>query len=155
MADPRLKELTADGAFRAKVALTLQSLEDQGEDPRIFETLRTIEQQRHKVRLGLSKTMRSYHLKKGSDGGAKAADIAGRLAGWNVAARFWLLLGANCEARALGWGGLFGLNADQKQALKRIFTALQLTHWPQDSAIYHSKLPIGWDPAHVQTETNW
>jgi hypothetical protein len=46
--DPKLSELTNDGNFRAKVQLTLQSLTEQKERPKIFEAMRTLAQQRER-----------------------------------------------------------------------------------------------------------
>lgn len=145
--DPKLHELTNDGNFQSKIAATLDVLEAKGEHPKIFEAKRTVEQQREKVRKGYSKTMNSYHLKRGKDGGALAADIADQKRGWNTSKRFWLLLGANCEARQISWGGLFGLNAKQKQAVKRTIDLLRSIGWPEEHESY--QVQLGWDPAHL------
>jgi len=153
MIDPKLQELTNDGAFRGKVQLTLQSLVERGEKPKIFEAMRTVEQQREKVKKGYSKTMRSYHLKRGKDGKGLAADIADARNGWNASKRFWFLLGANCEARDLGWGGLFGLGFKQRRALEVAINELRKAGWPQSHEAYQAQL--GWDVAHVEFRSNW
>lgn len=148
-----LNQLTNDGNFRSKVQLSLQNMVEKAEAPRIFEAMRTVEQQREKVRLGYSKTMKSYHLKRGKDGKGLAADIADKDRGWNASKRFWFILAANCEARGMGWGGLFGLNRKQKQAVKNAIAVLRAALWPQNHEAYQT--PIGWDPAHVQKDSNW
>ncbi len=151
--DPKLLELTADDNFRQKVNACLTDLTARDEDPRIFEAMRTVEQQREKVRKGYSKTMKSYHLKRGRDGKGLAADIADKVKGWNASKRFWFLLAATCEARRIGWGGLFGLKSKQKQAVMRAIQILRAAGWPHDHEAYQT--PIGWDPAHVQKDNNW
>jgi hypothetical protein len=105
------------------------------------------------VRLGYSKTMRSYHLKRGRDGKGLAADIACQARGWGASKRFWMLLAANCEARDMGWGGLFGLSRKQKQAVRNAIAILRSAGWPVSHEAYQT--PIGWDPAHVQKDSNW
>lgn len=149
----KLAEITTDGNFRAKVEACLNGLKDHGENPKIFEALRTRAQQREKVRLGYSKTMNSYHLKRGSDDLALAADIADMAKAWNASRRFWMILGANAMAHSVGWGGLFGLNAKQKGAVVRSFVTLRSAGWPREHEAY--RVHIGWDPAHVQIERNW
>lgn len=144
---PKLQELTTDGNFRAKVEATLQTLAEKGERPKVFEAKRTEAQQREKVRKGYSKTMASYHLKRGGDGGGMACDIADAKKGWNGSKRFWLLLGANCLARGMSWGGLFGLDQSQREAVKSAIDRARKAGWPQSHAAY--QVPIGWDPAHV------
>lgn len=151
--DPKLAELTKDGNFVGKVRAVLEDLERLGEDGKIFEAKRTVEQQREKVRLGYSKTMRSYHLKRGGDNGGKAADIADREKAWNASKRFWFIVGASCQARGLGWGGLFGLNRKQKAAFLQAVSTLRLAGWPMHHAAYQAA--IGWDPAHLQVDSNW
>lgn len=153
MSDPKLPELTSDGNFRAKVAAVLGDLDRLGMDAKIFEAKRTVEQQREKVRLGHSKTMNSYHLKRGSDGGSKAADIADRARAWNAPKRFWMILGASAWGHGLGWGGLFGLGAKQKKKLMAALKRLSASDWPDHSSDYET--PIGWDGAHVQADFNW
>lgn len=151
--DPKLAELTQDGNFRAKVGFTLENLADKDESPKIFEAMRTVEQQREKVRKGYSRTMKSYHLKRGSDKLGLAADIADRTKGWNASKRFWLLLAANCEARMMGWGGLFGLKSKQIKAIQDALSVLRAAGWPMSHPSY--EVAIGWDPAHVQKDSNW
>lgn len=155
MTDPKLATITTDGSFRSKIEATLDHMRGHGEDPKIFETLRTVEQQRKKVRDGVSKTMRSYHLKKGSDGHAKAADIASKSKGWNCSQRFWLLLGANAQYRGLGWGGLFDFNAAQRARVLAAFETLRAAGWPKSHPLYKERGLVSWDPAHVQFDSNW
>jgi len=153
MNDAKLIELTTDGNFRAKVAACLTDLQAHGEDPKVFEAKRTVEQQREKVRLGYSKTMNSYHLKRGKDGGAKAADVADRTKGWNASKRFWLMLGSSALAHGVGWGGLFGLNRVQKQRLRTAILVLRSAGWPAGHSAY--EVQVGWDGAHLQADVNW
>lgn len=152
-----LDQVTTDQDFRDKIARTLKTLEDLGEAAKIYEAMRTEAQQREKVRQGNSRTMKSYHLKRGSDGKGLAVDIADAKKGWGASRRFWLILGANCEARGLSWGGIFGFNRAQKQALLEAINELRAAGWPKDHPLYHSRLPaISWDPAHVSLgENTW
>lgn len=149
----KLHELTHDGGFQSKVRATLIRMAQLGLKPKIYEAKRTVEEQKEKVRKGYSKTMRSFHLKRGKDGGAMAADIADADKGWNAEKRFWLVLGANAESRGLGWGGLFGLNGKQKQALLEAFDVLRIEGWPDNHPAYAVK--IGWDPAHLENRDLW
>lgn len=150
---PKLSELTNDGKFRDHVAGVLVQLENRDEHPRIYETKRTIAQQAEKVRLGYSKTMRSYHLKTGKDGGAKAADVADAAKGWNATRRFWFIIGAASQSYGVGWGGLFSLSGKQKQRLIKALNELRAAHFPEDHPAYRTQ--IGWDPAHLQADNNW
>lgn len=151
--DAKLHELTADGDFQLKVWRTLTNLGTHGENPKIFEAKRTVAQQKEKVRKGYSKTMFSYHLKRGSDDGARAADVADTKKGWNASKRFWLLLAANAQTRRLGWGGLFGLTHKQKRAVIAALDELREKGWPEDHSAYQVR--IGWDPAHLEDKDNW
>lgn len=153
MSHPKLSELTTDGAFAAKVGQVLAQLEARNETPRIFETKRTLAQQVKKVRAGYSRTLKSQHVDRGSDGGALAADIADSAKGWNASRRFWLIIGAACQSYGLGWGGLFGLNGRQKGALVAALNTLRAAGWPEDHEAY--AVSIGWDPAHLQKRPNW
>lgn len=151
--DAKLSQLTADGGYRAKVGALLSDLEARGLDPKIYETKRTIAQQREKVRKGYSRTMNSEHLKEGSDGGSMAADIASKRLAWNAPTRFWFMIGAECDARGLGWGGLFGLNRTQVKGFRQAVIILRSLDWPEVHPAYRVK--IGWDAAHVQRKNNW
>lgn len=150
---PKLSELTAEGFFRSHVGSIVTQLENRGERPRIYETKRTVAQQREKVRLGYSKTMRSYHLKVGRDGGAKAADIADAAKGWNATRRFWFIIGAACQSYGVGWGGLFNVSRSQKGKILAALKELRAAGFPEDHPAY--RVQIGWDPAHVQVDSNW
>jgi len=151
--EAKLHEITADFDFQLKVYKTLANMETHSEAPKIYETKRTVEQQREKVRKGYSKTMRSDHLKRGSDGGSWACDVADRAKGWNARKRFWFLLGANAQSRGMGWGGLFGLSRKQKANLIAAFDRLRKKGWPQADADY--EVPVGWDVAHLSAKSNW
>lgn len=153
MSDPKLKELTRDGNFQAKVSALMSDLEAHGEKPKVFETKRTKAQQAEKVRLGYSKTMNSYHRKVGSDGLAKAADVADAVKGWNARKRFWLRLGSSAMAHDIGWGGLFGLNGKQKAKLKTAIAMLRSAGWPDEHPAYACQ--VGWDTAHLENRSNW
>lgn len=152
--DPKLSEMTTDGNMRAKVEQIIETLQAKGyPDTAIIEAMRTREQQREKVRKGYSKTMNSYHLKRGSDGKGKAADIVPRSKGWNFSKRYAMMYGWLCYTKHLGWGGLFGLSAKQKANLFSQMQALSLEGWPKESDRYQA--PIGWDAAHLQLDSNW
>lgn len=153
MIHQKLMDLTTDKRFRHRVEAAIVDIERLGEFPKIYETIRTVAQQREKVRLGYSKTMKSQHLDRGIDNLGCAADIADRVRGWNASRRFWLILGASCQARGLGWGGLFGLKRSQVKVLLQAFEVLRAAGWPETHPAYQT--PIGWDPAHVQIRDNW
>jgi len=155
VSDSKLAELTTNGGFRLKVKMTLDSLREHGENPKVFEGKRTLAQQRDKVKAGVSRTVLSYHLRRGSDGGACAADVADAKTGWRASIRFWLLLGANAQARGMGWGGLFGLSRKQKAQLVAVIEECRAVKWQEDAAVFDRKIVLGWDPAHVQTGDNW
>ncbi|HMS54217.1 MAG TPA: hypothetical protein PKA27_02355 [Fimbriimonadaceae bacterium] len=153
MDDPKLSELTSHLRFRDRVRATLQTLKDYGLDPIIYEGKRSLAEQRKKVSQGRSKTLESFHVKRGPDAGSLAADIASEKDGWNVQRRFWFVLGASCRARGLGWGGLFNLSAEEREALLTAIDVLRIAKFPEKHDAYSVK--IGWDPAHVQTKSNW
>lgn len=151
--DPKLGDLTTDGNFRAKVQAVLADVSSHGERPKIFETARTEEQQREKVRLGYSKTMNSYHRKRGKDGKALAADVAEARKGWNARRRFWFMLGASARAHGVGWGGLFNLKRAEVHKLLEAFSILRAAGWPPEHPAYQTR--AGWDVAHLQKDSNW
>lgn len=154
MPTQKLLELTNDGGFRSKVAAVLETLSKKGyPDVYIVEAKRTLAQQQEKVRRGYSKTLNSYHLKRGSDTGGLAADIVPKSKGWNAEKRFWLMLGWLCYSHGLGWGGLFGLSATRKNLVLASMKRLSKAGWPAKSADYETQ--IGWDGAHVQKKVNW
>lgn len=97
-----------DPTFKPIVLEILTRLEKKGWQPIVAEGRRTVEQQKEKVRLGYSKTMKSYHLT------GKAADIVDKRFLWNkgVYHEFWLDLGAIVmELREknpkIRWGGVW------------------------------------------------
>lgn len=152
--DPKITEMTVDGGFRAKVQAVLEVLKAKGyPDAAIIEGMRTVAQQRDKVRKGYSKTMRSYHLKRGSDQKGLAADITPRSTLWNSPKRYWLMLGWLCYRHGLGWGGLFGISGKQKAKVLETMKLLSDDGWPMQSD--HYQVQIGWDGAHVQKDVNW
>lgn len=145
--------LTERRGFRAGVADLVARMAELGEPARVYEGLRTLEQQREKVRLGYSKTLKSAHL-PGPDGLAQAADVAHKSLGWNASKRFWLIVGSWCLFKGWNWGGLYGLTPVQKVSLRDAILELRRQGWPKRSPLYEHKL--GWDPAHVSLErSNW
>ncbi len=63
VSDAKLIQITTDGNLRAKIEAILADVGSHGySDIFIAEAMRTKEQQAEKVRLGYSKTMKSYHL---------------------------------------------------------------------------------------------
>lgn len=151
--DPKLNQITKDDAFRAKVDLVLEDLKGKKYDGFIAEAQRTVAQQREKVKKGYSKTMNSFHVKTGSDGGCKAADIVQRGKGWSASKRFWLILGSSAWAHNIGWGGLFGLNSKQVKAMQKAIHTLRQAGWPIEHEAY--QVQMGWDVAHVEIKSNW
>ena len=139
-----LENLTEDGNLRRKVAAIIRDAKGHGYDLTIYSSMRSIEEQPEKVRLGYSKTMKSKHL-PGWDGLARAADLAHRTKAWNVEPDVWLMIGRLALTKDLKWGGLFGLPRKQRAALAAFLTD---TSKPFNPFEWHGK--IGWDPAHVQ-----
>jgi hypothetical protein len=137
-----LARTTREKDFRQKAKAVYEDLEGKGLKPRIYETLRTPQQQRQKVKLGYSKTMRSAHLPD-KTGLARAADIADRAVGWSATRRFWLTLGRSATARGLEWGGFYGLSLKQRKALQRVL---------DDRDFTNDYIKLGWDPAHIQSK---
>lgn len=93
-----------DPVFAKKVRLILAELEEMGWQPRIAEACRTLDQQKEKVRLGYSKTLRSKHLT------GRAVDVIDRRFGWHGPAsslkfKFWTDYGTLCRKHGLVWGG--------------------------------------------------
>ena len=93
-----------DKSLQPKIEAILKELTLKGWKPRVAEGLRTVEQQREKVRKGYSKTMNSKHLT------GRAADIIDRRYGWNGPASnlnyaFWNDLGKAAVKQGLVWGG--------------------------------------------------
>jgi len=153
--DPKLSQITTDGNLRAKIEAILADVSSHGYNGIfIAEAMRTKEQQAEKVRLGYSKTMNSYHLKRGSDGKGLAADIVPKSTGWNAPKRFWLLLGWACHTHEVGWGGLFGLSAARAQTLLAVMKRLSDKGWPTGPDPDY-EVAIGWDGAHCQQKFNW
>ena len=150
--DPKLIQLTEAGNFREKVEAILGHLGAKGLSPKIYEAKRTVEQQREKVRLGYSKTMRSNHL-PGRDGLSRAADVADLNLAWNASKRFWMMLGAAALAHDVGWGGLFGLGRTQKANVVKCINRARAEGWPIKSEAYQCQL--GWDVAHLEMGSNW
>lgn len=148
-----IETLTERNGFRQGVAAMIARMAELGEPARVFEGLRTVEQQREKVSLGYSNTLASAHL-PGPDGLSKAADVAHASRGWNADRRFWLIVGSYALFKGWNWGGLYGLTTEQKRRLKAAILELRRQGWPAKSPLYAHKL--GWDPAHVSLErSNW
>ena len=148
----KILRITTDNNFRKKVVLTLETMALRGCPATVAESLRTVEQQALKVAKGLSKTMASNHL-AGADGLARAADICHAIKGWDAPRRFWWILGANCHARGMGWGGLFGLDYNQREMVVSAIKELRRNGFPLKHELYQVKL--GWDVAHVENVNNW
>lgn len=139
-----LSNLTDQGNFRAKVAAIIRDAKGHGYDVTIYSSLRSVEEQKEKVKKGYSKTMNSKHL-PGWDGHARAADIASVKHGWNAPQDYWLMIGRLALTKGLRWGGLFGLPKKQKAALVAFLTDTSKPFNPMEW-----KGKIGWDPAHVE-----
>jgi uncharacterized protein YoaH (UPF0181 family) len=153
--DPKLTQITTDGNLRAKIQTILYHLAARGyADAFIAEAMRTREEQAEKVRKGYSKTMKSYHLLRGSDGKGLAADIVPRSTGWNAPKRYWMMLGWVCHEHGVGWGGVFSLTTAKQQALLESMQRLSEKGWPEGPDPDY-QTPIGWDPAHCQKANNW
>ena|SRR3990167_9742313 len=131
---------TVDAICRAKFEAVLRDLEKNSFSPLIAEALRTREQQAEKVRKGYSKTMNSYHVPRKGWGGARACDIIEEGKGWNSSRTFWLKLGSSAISHGLNWGGFFGLNTAQKEALIRDIKARK----------WNTSVKVGWDVAHIE-----
>lgn len=71
--------------FKPYVKTILIKLEEMGYTPIVVEGLRTLAQQKEKVKLGYSKTLKSYHLS------GLAADICDSREMWNkgLVRKFW------------------------------------------------------------------
>lgn len=79
-------------------------LEKKGWQPQVAEGLRTIEEQKEKVRLGYSQTLNSRHLT------GRAVDVIDKRYGWNIPLHhpFWLDYGHLVLAtNQLQWGGIW------------------------------------------------
>lgn len=152
MTDPKLIELTEEGNFRNCVERCIKAIEAKGVDAKIFEALRTVAEQREKVKKGYSKTMKSEHLPD-KTGKARAADVADAKKGWSADKRFWLLLGSAAWAYGVGWGGLFGLSPRRVKAVQEAIKTLREAGWPKQHEAY--QVPLGWDVAHLQSSNNW
>jgi hypothetical protein len=86
----------------------MQQLEAKGYKPIVAEGRRTIEQQREKVKLGYSQTLKSYHLT------GLAADIVDSELLWNIPLyhKYWYDLGnivkeMKIKEGYLIWGGVW------------------------------------------------
>lgn len=137
-----LENLTETGNFRRKVAAIIRDAKSHGYDITIYSSLRTVAEQKEKVRLGYSKTMKSDHL-PGWDGLSHAADLASVAHGWNAPRDYWLMIGRLALTKGLKWGGLYGLPRAQKKALVAFLTDTSKPFNPMEW-----KGKIGWDPAH-------
>ena len=97
--------------FRVKLEAVLDGMRAASYDPIVFETLRTDERQRFIYGFG-----REYDDGRGivthsSDadetwhGFGLAADVISRSKLWNAPPEFWTVLGRECRAQGLTWGG--------------------------------------------------
>lgn len=133
--------------LRRKVAAILTRMRDLGYKPRIYESLRTEAEQREMVRRGVSRTMRSKHLRQ-KDGYVYAVDIAGEKKAWGESAEFWLTLGRLALVHGCEWGGLWGLPRVRRRQLARFLTMNHERHWSDVAGMWNGGL--GWDVAHVE-----
>lgn len=97
-----------DERFKPIVLKILVALEEKGYVPMVVEGRRTVEQQRKKVKDGVSTTMKSYHLT------GLAVDICDRRHMWNIPLNhdFWYDYGCiidemECDIGTLRWGGVW------------------------------------------------
>lgn len=141
-----LKNLTDDGRFRQKVAAILNDAGSHGYPLKVASSLRTVEEQREKVRLGYSKTMRSKHL-PGWDGLARAADIVDYHKGWECSKDVWVMVGRLALTKGLAWGGLWSLPWNERRKLKAFLLDMDSPFNP-----FNWQGHIGFDPAHVETK---
>jgi hypothetical protein len=101
--------------FKPIVLEILTRLEAKGWQPIVAEGLRTVEQQREKVRLGYSQTMNSYHLT------GMAADIVDKRYLWNIplSHQYWkdqgeVVLELAKTNPGLRWGGVWAVGKMQR-----------------------------------------
>ena len=89
--------------FVPVVKKILAELTKLGWQPIIAEGIRTVAQQREKVRKGYSQTMHSKHIL------GQAVDIVDKRYLWNVDIihKFWLDLGHIARDNGMGWGGVW------------------------------------------------
>ena len=143
MPSNRIEDCTP--VLEMKVKTILIQMAAFGEKPKVYETLRTVAEQRKKVEDGVSKTMHSMHL-PGSDGKARAADIADAKKAWGAAKPFWLKLAAAAHRQGLQTGGDWGLPYSLRVAFWRAVAS-------QD---WSANVKTGWDVAHVElTSDSW
>lgn len=128
-----------------KVSAIMCELRGAGFKPRIYESMRTVAEQREMVRRGVSRTMRSKHV--GSPGRVRAVDIADEKRGWGAPKEFWLTVGRCALLHGCNWGGLWGLSRPRRTQLKTFLTAKH-DYW--GAAVDEWTGGIGWDPAHVE-----
>ena len=148
-----LENLTEDGNFRRKIAAIIRDAKGHGYDITIYSSLRTVAEQKEKVRLGYSKTMKSKHL-PGWDGLSRAVDLADSKTAWGCHRTTWLMIGRLALTKGLKWGGLWGLPLKTR---KRLVAFLIAEHTeenpfrPLDWVNEDGKPgPLGWDAAHVE-----
>jgi hypothetical protein len=104
------KLLQLDPQFQPIVSKILDALTAKGWQPIIAEGKRTVEQQREKVKMGYSQTMKSYHLT------GLAVDIIDKRYAWNIPLhhKFWYDLGhivkdMKLQKGYLRWGGVWSV----------------------------------------------
>lgn len=147
-----LKNLTGDGRFRQKIEAVMRDAASHGYDIKIYESLRTKEEQAAKKKAGLSKTMRSKHL-PGRDGLARAVDIADGKTAWGADRRVWLMIGRLALTKGLVWGGLWGLPRKVRRRLEAFLMDQSRPFDPLEWVTADGKPgPIGWDPAHIEAK---
>jgi hypothetical protein len=104
-----------DDRFKPIVLEILKRLAAKGWQPIVAEGKRTIEQQREKVRRGVSQTMNSYHLS------GMAADIIDKRHAWNIplSHQYWkdqgeIVLELAKTNKGLYWGGVWKVGLMQR-----------------------------------------
>jgi hypothetical protein len=132
--------------FQPIVIKVMKGLIALGHEPKVYEGLRTKAQQAEKVRLGYSKTMKSYHLS------GYAVDIADRRYAWNVSRLhpFWydyakIIFEVAKSHPGLGWGGIWSKG--------KLDTAQETDRWRKyEAAVKSSKDNLSWfcDVAHLE-----
>lgn len=87
--------------FRLNLGRVVNDLRSQGFQPRVYDTIRTVAQQRANVASGASQTMNSLHLT------GRAADLADARTWFSLGSRdpFLHALGRSATAHGMVWGG--------------------------------------------------
>jgi len=128
------KIATLSKEMQPKARAVLQDLTAHNWKPLIVEARRTLEEQKEKVRLGYSKTLKSYHLT------GNAIDVVDARYMWDSPRLFWLMLISSGLSHGLDSGAFFGLPVKMKEALLRDIK----------NRNFETKAKLGWDTAHLE-----